>query len=499
VRGIIRYDSKGFKKEILERLHRLEKFLKPNDLLERARTFALSDQRHTFDLEDDFDDTGDASSGWRRVQETTRKIGSQVAQDTHTLNALLPELVSTHNTRLHSFGRGLADGCSDKQELWQILCTQLEKTPSEKRQIGVFLGFLSSCAESDPAFYNSTLDKLINDDLLGEWFPIFQTTSIIDQRGVERLHDALDTGKAKIHTYQNLAWGRVHESISDDDLADLLKKLLSTEEGIGVVIEILKMRFYRPKEEFPEYSRKLIAVARDVLSLYSFPGERGRHSNPDYDLAQIARICLNGNEGINAATEICQHLAEAINDNRIYAFDYPDLLNTLIRTHPSVFLNVFLGNKGIKGYQRRRMFADDLEMRRNPLNQISDDALLYWCDDDPEDRYPLIASVIQPFSESAETGRLVWKPIVYSVFENAPNLDVVLEHLADAIRPMSWSGSLADILRKRSVLFQSLYPHHNAEIRAWARGQYLALQEAIKRECEWEEQRHNRERNESFE
>jgi hypothetical protein len=41
VRGIIRYDSKGFEEEILERLYRLEKLLKPNDLLERARTFAL--------------------------------------------------------------------------------------------------------------------------------------------------------------------------------------------------------------------------------------------------------------------------------------------------------------------------------------------------------------------------------------------------------------------------------------------------------------------------
>ena len=54
VRGIIRYDSKGFKKEILERLHGLEIFLKPSNLFERARAYALSDKRLTFDLEDDF-------------------------------------------------------------------------------------------------------------------------------------------------------------------------------------------------------------------------------------------------------------------------------------------------------------------------------------------------------------------------------------------------------------------------------------------------------------
>ena len=498
VRGIIRYDSKGFEEDILQRLHRLERLLKPKDLLERARTFALSDQHSAFDLEDALEDGEDASSGWRRAGETTRKIGAEFAQHTEMLNTLLPELVSTDNFRLYIFGRGLADGCDDKKELWQALCDQLEQTPSEKRQIRVFLGFLSSCAESDPAFYNSTLDNLISDDLLGEWLPIFQTTSTIDQRGVERLHEALDTGKAKIHTFQHLAWGRVHESISDDDLADLLKEILSKEEGIGVVIKILKMRFYRPKEEFLEYSKSLIAVARDVLSIYSFPDKRGRHNNLNYDMAQIARICLKGQEGINTAIEICQHLAEAIIDNRIYAFDHPDLFNSLARIQPFVFLDVFLENDGIKDYQRRRMFSDAFEKRDNPLNQISDDDLISWCENEPENRYPLIAWTIQAFLESAETSGLAWESIVYSIFDKAPNLGVVLKHLTDAISPTSWSGSLADILQKRSVLFQGLYQHDNAEIRAWARGQYSALQETIKREREGEE-RHNRERNESFE
>jgi hypothetical protein len=53
-------------------------------------------------------------------------------------------------------------------------------------------------------------------------------------------------------------------------------------------------------------------------------------------------------------------------------------------------------------------------------------------------------------------------------------------------------------LRTRSDLFQSLYQHDNAEIRAWARGQYSALQENIKREREWEG-RLDGGRNESFE
>ena len=247
VRETLRYDGKDFNEELRERLHRLEKLLKPNDLLEQARAFALSDQYRTIDLGGDFDDDENGSAAWHRAEETTRKIGAQVAQSPDTLKALLPDLVSSRGSRLHIFGRGLADGCGDKHEMFKILRAEIERTSPEKRNISVLLGFLSASAESDPSFYNSTLDSLVSDDVLGRWFPIFQTISTIDQRGVERLHEALDLGKAQIHTFKDLALGRARESINDDQLAGLLEKILSKEEGIDVTIEILQMRLSRPK------------------------------------------------------------------------------------------------------------------------------------------------------------------------------------------------------------------------------------------------------------
>ena len=421
-----------------------------------------------------------------------------MAQDADTLKALLPDLVSKESIRMHSFGAGLADGCSNKQELFNVLRDEIEKTPPEKRHINILLGFLSSSAESDLSFYNSTLDALIGDEVLGQWFPVFQTTTTIDQGGLERLHKALDLGKAPINSFQCLAWGRAHESINDDELARLLKRILSKEGGIDVVLEILQMRFHGRNKESSEYSGSLMAVARDVLSIDTFNKARSRQGHLDYILAEIASICLKGKEGVSAAKQMGQHLAKAIMDDRIYAFDVPNLLNKFAQIQPLVFLNVFIGNSDIKNYQRKRMFADDFERSNNPLNQISEDELLSWCDEDPENRYPLIASAIQTFTESAETKEITWRPIVYSIFEKAPNLGVVLEHLADAIMPMAWSGSLSDILQKRSVLFQSLYQNDNAEIRAWAKAQHFALQGEIKRENEWEENR-NRERNERFE
>jgi len=497
VRRIIRRDSKNFNEEIIARLNRLEILLKPNDLLEQARTFALSGQHHAFDLEDDFDDEEDALSGWRRTDEITMELGAKVAQEAGMLTALLPELVSTENKRLYSFGRGLAEGCHSKQELWEALRSQLETTPPEKRHILVLRGFLSACAENDPDFYHSTLDGLISDPLLGEWFPLFQITSTIDERGVQRLQQALDVGIARIHTFQDLAWGRAHEAINDDDLAGLLRKLLTKEDGIYTAIEILRMRFIRKEGESPKYSSSLIASARETLSMYLSHGEC-KHNRLDHDLATIASVCLNGEDGKCAAIEVCHRLAEAIGDNLIYAFNHANLLSNLARAQPLVFLDAFLGSDGIRDNNRRRMFSGDIEWRNNPINEISDDDLIRWCDLDPVNRCPLIAVAIQAFSESEVTGRVAWKPFVNSLFEKAPDIGAVLERLAENIRPTINSGSRADILQKRSVLFQSLFQHDNAEISAWAKRQYANLQEEIKSQRDWED-RLNRRRDESFE
>lgn len=257
------------------------------------------------------------------------------------------------------------------------------------------------------------------------------------------------------------------------------------------------MRFIREKGESHKYSSSLIAAARETLSMYTSHGEC-KHNRMDHDLATIASVCLNGEEGKSAAIGVCHRLAEAISDNLIYAFDHPGLLSNLARAQPLVFLDAFLGSDGIEDNYRRRMFSGDVEWRNNPINEISDDDLIRWCVLDPVNRCPLIASSIQAFSESEETGLVAWKPFVNSLFEKAPDLGAVFERLAENIRPTVNSGSRADILQKRSVLFQSLFQHDNAEISAWAKRQYAILQGEIKYHRDWED-RLSRMRNESFE
>ncbi len=486
---IIQYDSNSFTDVDKKRVCGLEKLLSPDSLLEKARAFALSGQHGGFDLEEGCNEE-DAVTRYRRTEETTRKIGVEVAQDSETLNALLPELVSTDSRRLVHFGIGLAEGSNDKKELFQALYAELAKTTAEMRRIDVFVGFLRSCAESDPALYNSILDDLVRDDLLGKWFPEIQIcTSTMDQRGVKRLHESLDLGIAEIQLFRHLVFGRAHEPISDDDLAALLNKILLREGGVGVALEILYMRFFNHNLESSNYSDDLMAVARNLMATFPF-AENNNVDTPDCKLEKVANICLAGQKGSHAATITCENLDKEISEYRLSFFNYPLLFNSLAKVQPTIYLDVFLKNDPL--------ITHSDEQCRNPLDQISDVDLLSWCEKAPSSRYVLIASWMQPFSKSDETGKYEWRSFVYTMFDKAPVLEDVLERLANKPGLMSWVSSRADALQDSAVLYQALCRNNNEKVAIWARNEHEKLQERIKQEREQEDQE-NREQNERFE
>ncbi len=488
--SIIRYDSKDFEKDELEKLHRLEKLLNPQDLLEQIRAYALSSQHSSFELDDNDDDISIAEE---RVIKITTEIGSKVAKDSIIFDIILPELVSTDCQRIYNFGIGLAEGCTDKMKLWKSLRTQFDKTIDEKKSIHIFLGFLFVCAEIDPIFYQSTLDDLITDPILGKWFPYFQNVVTIDKRGLIRLHTALDAGIVSIYSFRCIAYGKSHEALDDDELAELLEKILTKENGIDVAIEILKMRFHGSSPN-AEYSSYLLKAGRKVMTDFEFPKGTGSHIHSlDHSMSKIAQICLATENGKEAAKAVCEHLKLAFGPYRTFNNNYPKLLKEIASVQPTIFMDVFLGNPESDDFHLWRGFDD----RTNPLSAISDDDILAWCDLNPKSRYPLIISHIEVYLVS-EDSNLTWKPIVHAIFKKAQDLAAILAQFERIIRPSFWSGSLAHILEKRSNLFKELFGHEVALIDSWAKQQFTYWQREVAKAGEYEKEE-DRERNESFE
>ncbi len=473
VNEIIQYDIKHFPEEVSERIRKLEGYLRPDNLYGLVHTYVLSDKHISFGLPDGSRDEGTGADRWKRAGESARILGTRVAQEGDTIGRLLPDLVLKSNSRIRTFGAGLAEGCADRRVLWQLMRAAFEGALPDKRQTCVMEGFLSECAKVEPVLYDSILDELVEDELLGGYFPILQTTSTLDQKGTERLNRALDLGKAKTEFFRGLAWGRAHEPISDDDLVVLLEKILSKEDGIGVATEILMMRFHENKDP-AEYSEPLVTFARDVLCHFQFTKDIRRHDSQDHQLSQIALVSLYGDAGGPAASELCRHLVQAIVEHHVYAMDYPTLLSSISKMQPFIFLDAFIGSDQVRAYRLRRMFIEDFEHRENPIDHIPDDVIVSWCDNDPPDRYPLIAGSMKLFKE--DDGNLTWKPILSRILDRAPELEPVFEGIAQSMIPHSWSGSRADIVERRSELLKELFEHDNAQVRLLAKTKYALLQ-----------------------
>lgn len=234
-------------------------------------------------------------------------------------------------------------------------------------------------------------------------------------------------------------------------------------------------------------------MGKEVIQNFPYDSEHTRNSSIDYELGQVANVCLSGKDSVEAARHICHTITEGFKHYRISPFEYSNLLSCLARLHPDTFLDIFVGDELEICFPRMRF--DDLDREDNPVNQIPENILIDWCEKDPKTRYPRLVQSLQTYQKTKE---LSWKPIVYSILEKAPNISDVLLGLQGTLHPSSWSGSYADMLEQRLVLFASLYDHPNGMVRDWAEKQYLKLKSTVYEQRE-HERRSNQDRFERFE
>jgi len=465
VREVLKYDSDKQQAEVTERLQKIEETLKPANLEEMARTYAFSDS--ILILEYDQDDV-DHTTRLTRAEKTTEDLGRKIATDPEIFSNLLPEMVKATNQLSVSFGKGLADGSLNKIQLWKAVRAAYDSVPKEQISISALFGILSSPAMDEVR--EEIMDSLVTDSIFGKYFPIIQTAVPITQHSLERLCLALDEGIAPTRMFQNIAYGRSHETIGDDDLVAYLKKILTREDGVDVVIEILSMRFHSQERH---HSESILEITREVLVNYRFNRDNSANIHHiDYQLADLADKCLGSQEAKNATSKICRTLANSISTYDVFIHDFPLLLGKLALLQPIIFLDEFLSPQVVKNHRLKSLFSDDFIADRNPISNIGEDDIFYWCEIDAARRFPQIASVIHTFVPSSNEATISWSPLVMKLFEKAPDISEVLDSININLLPHVYHGSAGDIISRRAKVFCTLFPHENNTISIWAKEKY---------------------------
>jgi len=411
---------------------------------------------------------------------------------------LLPEIVRAGGPRLNSFSQGLAEGSVEPLAIWQDFRQHLGSTPVDQRNCQALCGFLYIISISQPELSENMLNDAVKDDVLGAFFPLLQTSVRIDNNGVKRLNQSLALGVAPIDTFRYLAYGRVHETINDQNLCELLNAIALKPGGLDIVIDILHMRFHGYKDSGCAPSVIISSFGQQLLLQLTFAREDKYQGRMDYELGEIVNVCFVDKAASVTAVKLSDKLAKAISDYLIYPNDYRHLLASLALKQPIAFLDGFFGDNEDPDFRLLTGFGDNIDREPNPLSHIDDDIIFDWCEKNPSVRYPIMAASIGAYRHGECDNQLEWEPLALTIIDNAPDVIAVLSIFKRKFRPSSWSGSRADIMEKRLILFAQLKTHQNPLVVEWACNEEAIFEEEISSERKWEQER-SRSRDERFE
>lgn len=499
VRKTIRYGKKELNPGALARLNTLEEKLKPSSLIDKAKLYALSKHGTILDLPDTVneEDIKSESDRYRLIGEEAKSLGKEVAQNQEVLSLLISDLIQVNGAWSFQFGQGLAEGIHDVEKLWNDFKCHLKSIDENKRGPRVLCGFLYELYETAPDKFNELLDDALTDDILSPVFPQLQSIIKVDKEGLERLRQSLELDIAPIYMYNNLAYGGAHKEIDDTGLSDLIKRISKKTDGISVAIEILKMRFHGEKGQINKPSDELIQVGRELLNKIKFVRNDNGIRSEDYTLSEIIKICFSGEDAKKSTIEFCNRLAEAISDYHVFSEDYTSVYEVLIKEQSKIFLNCFYGEDN--EFKPARLTWDS-EFRKDPLSNLDNNKIIEWCEENPSERYQIMASVITPFRKVKESKQYKWTPLAKHMIDNSPNTDSVLDNFYRSFYPRSWGGSLASILQTRMPLITELKEHENPVVVDWAFSAEMKFEKEIQLERQREDEREQARKDEySFE
>ena len=182
---------------------------------------------------------------------------------------------------------------------------------------------------------------------------------------------------------------------------------------------------------------------------------------------------------------------ESIDAHDARANDYDDLVRELFKVHPlEMFDELFVGDEQA---QRRgiRLIEDLMRHNKNPIDVVSDDAVITWCSGDLNSRYPLATAAVTLFRRPNDKSDHEWTPLASKLVRHAPEPMAVLDCIIARLHPTSWSGSLTAKLESRAKLLAQLDVGTNPELTravSEARAGLLKEAEACRR-AETEEDR----------
>jgi hypothetical protein len=499
IKKTLHFDGDRHAPELLARLESLEKLTAPSDIFSEIEAYALVDAWDHIELRGkEFQErTND-------MYEKVVKLGELAASELRYLDRLGAKLWETRAQPLSWFGRGLAAGAVDRLSMFDRLVDSFQRHQSERVNIFLLDGFISGVHDLDPHQTRQMLERALEIPELKSYAVSLLTTVPIVPWVSKRLLDLARDGELEAWRFEQLGHGRIHEAISDSDLAALLTEINALDRGYLSTIQILSMRLFGNGRHEYTPSDGLRAVAREairrLLSVH-------RDESKQVQLHQMDRVleeAFSSSTSESEIREIIGLLCEGIRTYRLYAFELTNVITVLIKKYPELLLDaVFDGNEDERSLAFL-LFKERVSREEPTLNDAPLDRILAWCGNDQK-RITKVAEAVHAYCTSdpndasdENTKRMVLSEHIKSLLNAATDKLAIVETIFKGIHPSSWSGSLADIFEIRSKAFAALLDYPDSDVQAFVRTKLSHLEQQIRREREREAAEHN-EREQRFE
>lgn len=491
IRRTLKYHASKMPEDTLKRLQHLEATLRPTELLEQARAYVLLPQSLAFDIVEAEGEDGEEYDydALRKADDRAEELGRIIASRPEVLGQLLVDLVRGREAgRRWHFGVGLATASADMDAMWQTLTSAFRSVPEQERNTFVLRGFLAGASRHAADKVAAFLDAAVTDPVLGQHFLYLQCAVTIDEQGLQRLFEALRVNLAPIETFRCLPENMMTNTISPTNLQRFLLELAARPDGTVIAIHIWSMQFCILDGKKRIVTPELIRCGRDLLMRYDF---KNVNTHDECDFAAIFRECLTEIDSDTFVQAMCHTLNEAISNEVESSYYYSEIIEELFITSPSIALNTFMlqGNEKIAEIVVHCRWEHDAY----PLEKVPLNTLLDWASEEPQARFPAMASATPLFTNPPDQAAKL-SPLALSLIDAAPDKGTMLDCFQRNSTPDNWLNPFAPSLDECRAALAPLMNHPEPVVASRAR----EWSQELAREAEQERLR-ERKRDERFE
>lgn len=483
----------------LAKLKKVNEFLAPSDLATEVRALVLSSWSYSLAINDE-------ENGWGERSEKIKELGSDCGlADSSLLLDLLPELLHKNDSRfISSFGAGVGETIHDIVPLLHAARDTIPQIKPHQLELRFLFYLVSSWSNRvEDALVANLLDFILNDDVLGAFFPKFQYSVEFDCSAFERLRTSIQLGVAKAYEYQVLSHSQTKSSLSGEQFETLISLLCEKEVGMNVAADVLWMSTHEIEKETAQYQQSIFSCCKTFLKkLDEAVLLQDDYSQTPHFVYVLKHVLSSRIEEREAMELLNKYLSILRNPSVRPRSRRGKLLEPFFENFAVATLDKIYQPDEAGEFHTSIRFAKGVDNDRGdePIAKVPPVELIQWCGD-ADARFEFAIKTCPIFKDKKDDAgetKTELTEFAKTIVEHSPDKFRIIELIYSRISPTSWCGSRVPIIRRRTALLSGLNPTADEDLEK----KINSLQDELNKFADGEllrEEKSDREDNERFE